>query len=130
MGDPSTQGLDHTSGFDASDDRLWGSTAFVGAIAAHSDVTKIHATDFHLYTNLAWPRGRGRDFEHTQYFRATSLSKSYSLHGSLLGCSHFIKRQQCTVCRITRSRPTSSPPCLEASLDASGLLGHDVRQCS
>src|SRR5712691_3508142 len=84
MGDTSAQGLDHASGFDASDDRLRGSTAFVGAIAAHPNVTKIHPADFHLYTNLAWPGGRIGDFEHTQYFGRTSLGKGHSLHGSLL----------------------------------------------
>ena len=85
MGDTRAQRLDHASGFDTSDDRLRDSTAFVGAIAAHPDVTKIHPTDFNLYAHLAWPGGRIGDFEYTQYFRGTSLRKGYSLHGSLLG---------------------------------------------
>src|SRR5262245_18259018 len=91
MGDLSTEGLNYACGFDASDDWLWYSTAFVGTIAAHPNVTKIYPTDFHQYTNLACARGRVRDFEHTQYFRASSLCKGYSLHGFLLYGSLFIK---------------------------------------
>src|SRR5512145_3204048 len=40
-----------------------------------------------------------------------------------------MKRQQCTACGSTRSSPTS-PPRLEASLDASGPLGHDAKRRS
>src|SRR5262249_40902010 len=58
------EGLDHASRFDASDHRLRGSPALVGAIASDTDVAKIYPTDFHLYTNLVRTRTRIGHFQH------------------------------------------------------------------